>query len=161
SLSLIYQSIFEFSAPEPFDSAVLLGVTEHLPDYSELIRKLQELIKPGGHVYLDFVAFRKKYAISSFTLRHVFPGRGSPVVLADLVRAVHRSAFEIVALHNDRHSYFLTFRDWARNLEAASASLIQRYGERSYRLFRLYLWATAHCLCREGQLESYRIVLQH
>jgi cyclopropane-fatty-acyl-phospholipid synthase len=150
-LKLAYESVFAYEPHESYDAIVLLGVAEHLPDYGELSRKLETLLKPGGRVYLDFVAFRHKYSISSFTLRHVFPGRGSPVIVADLLAAFNRRSFEIIAIHNDRHSYFLTFRDWATNLETASATLIRQYGARTYRLFRLYLWAMAHCLHRDGQ----------
>ena len=67
--------------------------------------------------------------------------------------------FEPVALHNDRHSYYLTLTAWARNLEGARRELCARYGERVFRLFQIYLWAGAH-LHRDGGLEAYRAVFQ-
>lgn len=160
NLKVVYESIFAYETRDRYDAIVLLGVTEHLPDYSSLFRQFEKLLKPNGRIYMDFVAFRKKFAVSSFTHRHVFPGRGSPVIVADLVSAASRRPFEIFSIHNDRHCYFLTFRDWATNLERACDEITRRFGERTYRLFRLYLWATAHCLS-DGQLESYRIVYQY
>jgi cyclopropane-fatty-acyl-phospholipid synthase len=158
-LDVVFESIYAYDTRDRYDAIVILGVTEHLPDYPPLYRQLRKLLKPGGFIYQDFTAVRRKFAISSFTHRHVFPGRGSPVVLTELMAAANNEPFEIVAIHNDRHSYFLTVRDWARKLEAARQDISRRFGERTYRLFRLYLWATAHCL-REGELESYRLVLQ-
>jgi cyclopropane-fatty-acyl-phospholipid synthase len=155
----VFESIYAYETRDRYDAIVILGVTEHLPDYPPLYRRLRKLLKPNGFIYQDFTAVRKKYSVSSFTHRHVFPGRGSPVVLADLIAAANNEPFEIIAVHNDRHSYFLTVRDWAVNLEAARQEISRRFGERTYRLFRLYLWATAHCL-RDGELESYRVVLQ-
>jgi cyclopropane-fatty-acyl-phospholipid synthase len=81
------------------------------------------------------------------------------VVLPELFAAVHRTALEPVALHNDRHSYYLTLQAWARNLEAARRELVGRYGERVFRLFQIYLWAGAH-LHRDGGLEAYRAVFR-
>jgi cyclopropane-fatty-acyl-phospholipid synthase len=158
-LDVAFQSIYEYETTDRYDAIVILGVTEHLPDYQPLYRKLRSLLEATGFIYQDFSAVRKKFAISSFTHLHVFPGRGSPVVLPELIAAANNEPFEIVAIHNDRHSYFLTVRDWALKLEGARQEIARRFGERTYRLFRLYLWATAHCL-RSGELESYRLVLQ-
>ena len=97
--------------------------------------------------------------MSAFTYRYVFPGDHTPVVLPELFAAANRTALEPVALHNDRHSYYLTLQAWARNLEAAKRELVGRYGERVFRLFQIYLWAGAH-LHRDGGLEAYRAVFQ-
>jgi cyclopropane-fatty-acyl-phospholipid synthase len=157
----VLESIFAFNSPEPFDAVVTLGVMEHLPDYEALFARLKSLLRVGGRVYMDFSAIKRKFGISSFTYRYVFPGNHSPVFMPDLVAAANDAPFELIAAHNDRHSYFLTLREWARRLEAAHDELARGFGETTYRLFRLYLWATAHCLGRDGALESYRVVFQH
>jgi cyclopropane-fatty-acyl-phospholipid synthase len=133
---------------------------EHLPDYARLFAKFDDLLRPNGRLYMDFAAGRKKFQVSSFTYRYVFPGDHTPVVVPDLLAAANARAFEPIALHNDRHSYYLTLQAWARNLEAAHDELAARFGERTYRLFQMYLWGGAHQLQRDGILESYRIVFQ-
>lgn len=160
SLQTVFESIFAFQAPRQYDAIVLLGVMEHLPDYGRLLAVLERLMKPGGRLYMDFAANRTKFNVSSFTYRYIFPGSHTPVVLPELLAAANRTAFETVALHNDRHSYFLTLRDWARNLEAGREALVPKYGERTFRLFQLYLWGCARQFQKDGELESYRIVLQ-
>jgi len=45
-------------------------------------------------------------------------------------------------------------------LEQAHRRAGDKYGESTYRLFQLYLWGCAHQFLRDGELESYRIVLQ-
>ncbi len=70
-----------------------------------------------------------------------------------------RTAFEVLAVHNDRHSYFLTCKAWAENLEAARVEIIGRWSETLYRRFRLYLWASAHAFLSRG-LEAYRVLLE-
>ena len=96
---------------------------------------------------------------STTAYRHVFPGNHTPVVLHELLAAANASSFEAVEVHNDRHSYFLTLAEWARRLESARAELVASYGQRTFRLFQLYLWATAHAMA-VGTLESYRVVIQ-
>ena len=159
-LEAVRESIYAYAPAKRFDAIVLLGVMEHLPDYAGLCRQFDALLKPNGRVYMDFSAIRKKYASSSVAYRHVFPGNHSPVVLPELLSAANASTFEPIAVHNDRHSYFLTLSTWARNLEAARDRLIPEFGARTFRLFQLYLWATAHALGRDGSLESYRVVIQ-
>lgn len=159
-LQAVYESIFAYAAPEQYDAITLLGVMEHLPDYPALFKKFETLLRPHGRVYMDFAAGREKFAVSSFTYRHVFPGAHTPVVLPDLLAAANRTSFEPIALHNDRHSYYLTLQAWARNLESAHDEVALRVGERIYRLFRLYLWGGAEQFKRDGALESYRVVFQ-
>mgnify|MGYP003649191317 FL=1 len=132
---------------------------EHLPHYERLLAHLETLLRDDGRVYMDFAANRTKYASSSFSYRHVFEGNHSLVHMPGLVAAINQGPFEMVGIDNDRHSYFLTLRDWALNLEAAAPDLAARYGERTVRLFRLYLWGTARCM-QAGLIESYRVVLQ-
>lgn len=160
SLETVFESIFAFEAPRAYDAIVLLGVMEHLPDYRTLFPVLERLMKPGGRLYMDFAANRTKFNVSSFTYRYIFPGSHTPVVIPDLLAAANRTAFETVSLHNDRHSYFLTLRDWGRNLEAQREALVSKYGERTFRLFQLYLWGCARQFQKDGELESYRVVFQ-
>ena len=159
-LNVVRESIFAYDAPHQYDAIVLLGVMEHLPDYPRLFARFEQLLKPGGRLYMDFSAAQKKYDVSAFTYEYVFPGNHTPVYLPDLFAAANRFGFEAIALHNDRHSYYLTLQAWARNLEAARHSIVSRVGEQVYRMFRLYLWGGAHQLERDGSLESYRVVFQ-
>jgi cyclopropane-fatty-acyl-phospholipid synthase len=159
-LRAVYDDIFTFAPAEQYDAIVLLGVMEHLPDYPRLFRKFEQLLRTNGRLYMDFVANRTKFEVSTFTYRHVFPGNHTPVVLPQLLSAANGTSFEPIALHNDRHSYFLTLQAWARNLEAAGPELVQRFGAATYRLFQLYLWGGAHQMHRDGTLESYRVVFQ-
>ena len=154
------ESIFEHKPSQRFDAIVALGVMEHLPEYQRLMLHFNSLLAPGGYVYLDFVAARKKYAISTFTHRHIFPGDHTPVVMHELIAATNQVPFEIIAIHNDRHSYFLTVKAWAERLDAARGDLARKFGEKIVRSFQLYLWSVANCLYRDADLESYRVVLK-
>ncbi len=61
-------------------------------------------------------------------------------------------------VQNDRWSYFLTFRQWARNLEASKDFVQRSFGDFDYRKFRLYLWGSAYEFLSRN-LDCYRLIL--
>jgi cyclopropane-fatty-acyl-phospholipid synthase len=157
---MIRGDFLEFRPPHQFDAVVLMGIMEHLPDYPRVMQKFREVLKPGGTVYIDASAQRVKYELSSFIYRHIYPGNHSFFHLADFLGAVAKTPFRVRAVHDDRHSYFLTFQQWAQNFEANRERVIQRFGEHNFRRFQLYLWGSAHCFLTDT-LQCYRVVLEN
>jgi cyclopropane-fatty-acyl-phospholipid synthase len=132
---------------------------EHLPDYPAVLRQFERLLKPGGRVYLDASAFREKYSKPTFVSRYIFPGDHSYFCLHEFLTAVAKTQLEVLAVYNDRHSYYLTCKAWAENLESARDEIISRWGETLYRRFRLYLWGSAYAFLSRG-MDAYRVILQ-
>ncbi len=151
--------LYKYQPAEKFDVIVIMGVIEHLPDYARVLKKFDNLLKPGGHVFLDGSAARKKYELSTFMVRHIYPGNHSFLVLDDFLGKMNRTPFEMLECFNDRHSYFLTFRQWARNLDANRDQIVDRFGEFEFRKFRLYLWGAAYEFISRN-LECYRMILR-
>jgi len=156
---VLNQDFLKHHSPEPYDAIVILGVMEHLPDYSQVLRQIERLLKPGGRVYLDASAFRKKYVKPTFVSRYVFPGDHSYLCLHDFLAAMSNTQLDLLAVYNDSHNYYLTCKAWAENLEQAQDVIIQRWGEALYRRFRLYLWGSAYAFHNRG-MEAYRVVLE-
>ena len=155
--SVIFEHFLEHRSAEPYDAIVNLGVTEHLPDYPATMRQYERLLKPDGRIYLDASASRTPP--STVTATFIYPGNGRFLNLADYIRAVQESAFDILTLGNDSADYLQTMECWARNLDDAQSIIVERFGERQYRRFRLYLWAGAHAFST-GDLEAYHLVLR-
>ena len=80
---------------------------------------------------------RKKYELSTFMVRHIYPGNHSFLVLDDFLNTVARTPFEVLEIWNDRHSYYLTFKQWAENLERNKDTVIGDFGDFEYRKFPL------------------------
>jgi cyclopropane-fatty-acyl-phospholipid synthase len=150
--------LYRYEPNEKFDAIVIMGVIEHLPDYARVLKKFDALLKPGGRIFLDGSAARKKYELSTFMVRHIYPGNHSFLVLDDFLGKMNRSPFEMLECFNDSHSYFLTFRQWAQNLDANRDRIIDRFGEFEFRKFRLYLWGAAYEFVSRN-LECYRMIL--
>lgn len=144
---------------EPYDAIVILGVMEHLPDYPGVLRRVERLLKPGGRLYLDASAFREKHVKPTFVSRYVFPSDHSYFCLHDFLASVAKTRFDVTAVFDDRHNYYLTCKAWAENLEASRDEIVHRWGEALYRRFRLYLWGSAYAFLNRG-MEAYRVVLE-
>jgi cyclopropane-fatty-acyl-phospholipid synthase len=155
---ILLTDFYDFEPDKPFDSIVIMGVIEHLPDYERVLKKFYRLLKPGGRVFLDGSAAKKKYELSTFMVRHIYPGNHSFLVLDDLLNKLAKTDLEVIEVQNDRWSYFLTFRQWARNLESNKDYVRSAFGDFEYRKFRLYLWGAAYEFLARN-LDCYRLVL--
>ncbi|HEU4421386.1 MAG TPA: class I SAM-dependent methyltransferase [Pilimelia sp.] len=158
-VTVVRQHVFAYESPRRYDAIVNMGVTEHLPNYRQTLRTYAELLRPGGHVYLDALAMRTKRRVSTFMTRYVYPGGSAPLLLHDYLRHVARSPFEVLSVVDDRHNYYLTCREWARRLDAARDDIVRRWGEPLYRRFRLFLWGSAAGF-DTGLVQAYRWVLR-
>jgi cyclopropane-fatty-acyl-phospholipid synthase len=157
--TVIREHLFEHQPAEPYDAIVNLGVTEHLPDYRGTLRKYQMLVKPGGKIYLDASATRRRGGHAAFLEKYIYPGNGSLLCLHEYLAEVARSPFLLRGVWDDRHSYYLTLRAWASNLDGARAEIEQRWGKDLYRKFQLYLWGAAEGT-RTDRNQAYRVLLE-
>lgn len=152
-------NFLEYRSDEPYDAIVILGVIEHMPDYRRVIEQLQRLLKPHGRAYLDGSADRRKFVHNTFMNRYIYPGNHCSLSIHDFMAEVQQSGMELLSVHNDRHSYYLTTKSWAENLEAAKEEVTRRWGRELYARFRLYLWGVAHNFLT-NQHQAYRLVLE-
>ena len=129
---ILLTDFYDYEPKEPFDAIVIMGVIEHLPNYERVLKKFSRLLKPGGLVFLDGSAAKKKYELSTFMVRHIYPGNHSFLVLDDFLNKLAKTDLELMEVHNDRWSYFLTFRQWARNLEASKDFVRRTFGDFEY-----------------------------
>jgi cyclopropane-fatty-acyl-phospholipid synthase len=130
-----------------------------LPHYKKVLDKFVGLLKPGKRVFLDGSACIKKYELSSFMVKYIYGGNHSFLVLHDFMDKLAQTPLEIMELWNDRVSYFLTFRQWARNFDANREAVVAKFGEFNFRRFRLYLWGATYEF-QSRSLDCYRMILQ-
>lgn len=158
---VIKTDFYAFGAAEPFDAITNMGVTEHLTDYDALMEQYARLLKPGGHVYSDFVGITRDSPFRSLIQKLVYPGAAA-VYLPNLLRAAERSGkLDLVAVHDDRLSYDKTCQAWARNVEQKREHLVARYGEARYRWIWSYLWMSVYGFrTYENGITGTRVVLR-
>jgi cyclopropane-fatty-acyl-phospholipid synthase len=156
---LVLGDVLDYRDERRYDAIVMMGVIEHLPQYARVLAQFQSLVKPEGYVFVDGSAGTRKYELSTFMVKYIFPGNHSFWALHDFMDQLARSPLELIEVCNDRINYSRTFRMWALNLEKNRDFVIKRFSEFDYRRFRLYLWAAA-CEFEIRSLDCYRMVLQ-
>jgi cyclopropane-fatty-acyl-phospholipid synthase len=158
---LIYTNFFDYEPAEQFDAIILIGVIEELADYAGTLERIARWVKPGRRVYLDFMAATQDFIFPAFISKYIYQGGTSRVYLPKFIEAVTRSPFEITALYNDRRNYYLTAQHWFENFERNQQAMRARYGERMYRMFRLYLAGVPVMLDHPAHLTTaYRVFLE-
>jgi cyclopropane-fatty-acyl-phospholipid synthase len=156
---ILLTDFYEYESKEKFDAIVIMGVIEHLPDYKRVLKKVYHLLKPGGFVFLDGSATRKKYELSTFMVRHIYAGNHSCLVLDDLLHELAKTDLELLQVQNDRWSYSLTFKQWALNLEANKNFVQRTFGDFEFRKFRLFLWGGVYEFSARNR-DCYRLMIR-
>lgn len=157
---LIFSDLLAYKTDCKYDAIVIMGVIEHLPQYDKVLAKFMELVKPGGNIFLDGSACTKKYELSSFMVKYIYPGNHSFLVLHDFLDKLAATPLRALEIYNDRWSYFLTFKQWALNFDANKEFVIDNFGEFNYRRFRLYLWGAAYEFYNRS-LDCYRMIIHY
>lgn len=156
---VVKQNFLEFETQQKFDAIVVLGVIEHMPYYDKVVKQLTKLLKKGGYAYFDGSASRSKFEFNTFLNRYIYPGNHCTLSIHDFLAEVQNSDMELLTVHSDRHSYYLTCKAWAEKMEAQREMIIERWGRELYAKFLLYLWGVAHNF-HHNQLQAYRLVLK-
>ncbi|MEU6146184.1 class I SAM-dependent methyltransferase [Streptomyces sp. NPDC047081] len=144
---------------EPYDHAVIYGVIEHLPDYRRFAARAWDVIKPGGRLYLDGSASIQKFSVSSFTRDYIWGGRHTYMTLQDVMGEMLYHGFEVLDVTRETRDYELTMLEWAKRLDAARDDIVARWGEETYRAFRLFLWGGTHAF-KVNALQAYHLVAE-
>lgn len=158
---VLYQDFFTFRPGRRFDGISMMGVIEDLSDYPWVLRRLSELIKPGGRVYLDFAAGKVPVATSSFITKYVWPGSFRMVYMPELMAAADEARVHVVGVWDDRRNYHLWAKNghtrWVENRE----QVIRESSEETWRLFKLLFAGTSGVMNDPShEVTAYRMVLE-
>lgn len=146
-------------AESTFDKIVSVGMFEHVgkAKLQAYFAQAHRLLKAGG-LFLNsgivasamppfnrwhgWVA-RKVWKRGTFIDRYVFPD-GELVPLEEVERDATAAGLETRDVENLREHYAITLRHWVRRLERQKDEAIRLTSEATYRIWRLYMAASAH-----------------
>lgn len=152
----------ELEPDGPFDAIVSVGMSEHVgrDHLGAYFGKLRDLLRPRGVLLNHAIgqgARPRRASGPSFIDSYVFPDGDIPAIPVVLA-AAESAGLEIRDVENLREHYCLTLRHWVRRLEASHAQALQFVEESTYRIWRLYMAASAHGFDR-GYLSIYQALL--
>jgi cyclopropane-fatty-acyl-phospholipid synthase len=131
-----------------FDKVASIGMFEHvglanLPIYNATVRRV---LRPGGlflnHGITHDEEGWKPSVDTEFINRYVFPD-GELDTVSNIQRGMENAGFEIQDVEALRPHYALTLRHWVQRLEASHDEALQYVSETAYRVWRLYMAASA------------------
>jgi cyclopropane-fatty-acyl-phospholipid synthase len=139
----------------PFDKVASVGMVEHV-GAARLARYFAEafrLTRPGGLFLNHGIVARPVSRLrrwvgrvlwgeGKFIDHYVFPD-GELLPLDSVIRAAERAGFETRDVENLREHYVLTLRHWVARLERARERAVELAGAELYRVWRLYMAASA------------------
>jgi len=143
-----------------FNKISSIGVTEHVPEDRQpaYFARAFQALEPGGlflnHCEVSTRAARRTNSMSErigrwlwrrdqFIDKYVFPD-ARLVPFATIVRSAEGVGFEVRDVESLREHYMMTLRAWLRGLERRRAEAMRLVGERTYRVWRLYMSAGAY-----------------
>lgn len=145
-----------------WDAIASVGMVEHVgrKELDKYFRTLRAVLAPGGQVLNHGIVTRDRHirrTTPTFVNTYVFPdGELLPV---DMVAgAAEESGFEIRDAESLRAHYALTLRHWVTNLEKNWDAAIEATDERTYRIWRLYMAASAVAFERAA-ISVYQLLL--
>ncbi|HTU70842.1 MAG TPA: cyclopropane-fatty-acyl-phospholipid synthase family protein [Candidatus Baltobacteraceae bacterium] len=130
-----------------FDRIASIGMFEHVgrPKLAEYFRSAFAALRPGGLFLNHGIAEQspgRRPPRNPFIERYVFPD-GDLVAVSDGLAIAERTGFEVRDVENLREHYARTLRAWVANIERNREEAIARAGEAAYRVWRLYMAASA------------------
>lgn len=147
----------ELRDQEVFDKIVSVGMVEHvgLSQLHIYFAQAHRLLKPGG-VFLNhgIASGEEEGRLGSFADRYVFPD-AEVVPLHHVIAAAEEQEWEVRDVESLREHYELTLEHWLQRLEMEHVRAVDLVGETTYRVWRLYLAATAQWF-RMGRLNVYQ-----
>jgi len=148
---------------DAYDKIASVGMIEHvglshLPVYFE---SAYRALKPGG-LFLNHgivslgearprstsqKIFRKFWKADAFIDTYVFPD-AKLTATDDVIAAAEASGFEVRDVESLREHYAMTLRYWVRSLEEKSPEAQALVGNHTYRVWRLYMAASANAFAK-------------
>jgi cyclopropane-fatty-acyl-phospholipid synthase len=144
----------------PYDAITSIGMYEHVggTQLAGYAAAIAALLRPGG-AFLNHGIARLSPGPDhdrTFIRRFVFPD-GDLHPVSDILHALDRAGLEIRDVESLREHYPPTLRQWASNLEGASAQVVSLVGAERERIWRLYLPACALAFER-GELSVFQVL---
>ncbi len=161
------------TADQEFDKIASVGMVEHvgrakLPGYFD---QLYAYLRPGGMLLNHGIVhaatrskpplrervFNKIWGDNAFINEYVFPDGELPE-LSEVIATAEAAGFETRDAESLREHYAITLRHWVQNLERERTAAVASAGEEIYRIWRLYMAASAFGFA-SGRLAIDQLIL--
>jgi cyclopropane-fatty-acyl-phospholipid synthase len=149
---------------QPFDKIASVGMFEHVgrKNFAIYFGKINALLKPGGLVLNHGITLNTLGQtelgsdIGSFIEDYVFPG-GELSHISHVMEEMSAQGLESWDVESLRPHYARTLWHWVERLEANRKAAVDKVGEKTYRIWRIYMAGSAHAFER-GWMSIYQVL---
>jgi cyclopropane fatty-acyl-phospholipid synthase-like methyltransferase len=129
-----------------FDKISCVEMAEHvgIKNFQTFLRQVRDLLEDDGTFYLQIAGLRRAWQFEDFVwglfmAKYVFPGADASCPLGFVVGQAERAGFEVHRVENCGAHYAVTIQKWYENWTRNQAAIVERYGERWFRLWAFFL----------------------
>lgn len=145
-----------------FDAIASVGMVEHVgrKELRKYFDTLRKVLSPGGQLLNHGIVTRDRNfrrTTPTFVNTYVFPD-GELIPIDTVAGTAEDAGFEVRDVESLRASYALTLRHWVANLEQNRDAAVAATSEQTYRIWRLYMAASAVAFERSG-ISIYQLLL--
>ncbi|MGG5311127.1 cyclopropane-fatty-acyl-phospholipid synthase [Enterococcus pernyi] len=129
---------------EKFDHITSVGMIEHVgkDSLNEYFMSIDQLLAEKGTALIHGISRQQGGATNAWLNKYIFPGGYVPGMV-ELFNTITTNNLHIIDLESLRRDYQLTLEHWINNFYKAKKEVIFMQGETFYRMWNLYLQASA------------------
>jgi sphingolipid C9-methyltransferase len=148
-----------------FDKITCVEMAEHvgIKNFQRFLLQMRELLEDDGVFYLQIAGLRRAWQYEDFVwglfmAKYVFPGADASCPLGFVVNQVERAGFEVHRVENCGTHYGVTIQKWYENWQKNREFVVEKYGERWFRLWSLFL-AWSVLIANQGSSTVFMLTL--
>ncbi len=129
-----------------YDKITCLEMAEHVgvKNFQRFLLQVRGLLKDDGIFYLQIAGLRRPWHYEDlvwglFMAKYIFPGADASCPLGFVVSQAERAGFEVHRVENCGVHYAETIRKWYANWQSNEQAVVEKYGQRWFRLWSMFL----------------------
>lgn len=143
SCNILFQDFANLNRVHDFDAITIVGMLEHIPliKRDNFFEKLNEILKPGGRVYLQCITKSDRWTGGDgtrFLQKNVFPGYTLEPV-SDIKERARHAGFDVDNFREDHRHYGRTTTLWLYQIAEQRDKIINTSDEKTYKILAAYL----------------------
>ena len=149
----------------PFDKIASLEMVEHVGvrRLRMFYRQVSRLLADQGLFLLQWTGLRRRMRPEDllwglFMNRYIFPGADASLCPSAMLKSIESAGFELHGSENVSIHYAFTLQAWRQNWLRNRSAVVERYGERWFRIWNFFLaWSAA--IAEKGNAVCTQVVL--
>lgn len=153
-----------------YDKITCLEMAEHvgIKYFKKFMAQIYDMLKDDGLFYLQIAGLRERSHLFQkkdreelvwglFMSEHIFSGADASMPLNWDLRRIEKVGFEVHSVENIGIHYGKTIHYWYDNWQRNKEKVLEKYGERVYRIYNVFLGWSVYT-ARQGGSTAYQIV---